>query len=311
MSANGLVSVIIPTYFRNEDLRSAIRSALDQTYDPVEVLVVDDSGERHAEDVVDDFPEVEYHSMGENGGAQRARIAGFEATTGEYVQFLDDDDTLAPEKIARQIPILEDDETGVVYCGLQWEHGPAVRPKSDVRGDVLRRALEFDTAPCMIGTMLIERRYLQQVSLEKHTHGADDIGLKIELARVTCFDYVDDVLVTRGDSVDSLGKSWAAVEGRFSILDTYTDLYASLSPDVRRRALAETYLVEGQRYLEDRRWSPSAIVSFARASYHIPGFDPVYVGAFVLSLFGRPGHTFSEALYSEHVRGERRRGKST
>lgn len=311
MSNNDLVSVIIPTHFRNGDLRTAIRSALQQTYDPAEVIVVDDSGERHAEPLVAEFPDVRYVPMEDNVGPQEARIEGLAVAEGGYVQFLDDDDSLFKDKLERQVPLLEDAGTGVVYSGLQWEDGPAVHPKTDVRGDVLEQALQFDTAPCMIGTMLIDRGVLEEVSMEKHVHGADDIGLKIELARVTEFEYVDDVLVTRGDSVDSLGTSWAAVEGRFTILETYADLYSTFPPEIRRRALAETYLVQGERYLDDRAWSPSAIVSFARASYHVPGIDAVYAGAFLLSLFGRVGYTITGSGYSRFVRGERRRGKST
>lgn len=312
MATNDLVSVVIPTYFRNRSLREAIESALGQTYDPVEVIVVDDSGEAHAEGVVRDFPSVRYRPLDENCGAQWARIEGLDAAEGRYVQFLDDDDRLVPEKFERQVPILaENPSVGVVYCGLKWEDGPAVHPKRGVRGDVLRDTLEFDTAPCMIGTMLIERELFDRVSMEDHTHGADDIGLKIDLARVTEFDYVDDVLVERGDNVGSLGKSWAAVDGRFEILDRYEHLYREFPPEVSRRALAETYLVKGERQLKDSVWSLGAILSFTKANYYIPGVDHVYVGALVLSVFGRLGYGISGSGYSRFVRGQRRRGKST
>lgn len=312
MTRSGLVSVVIPTYFRNDDLRRAIQSALKQTYEPVEVIVVDDSGERHAKEVVAEFPEVDYRSMEENRGPQRARIVGLEAADGEFIQFLDDDDSLAAEKLERQAPVLESNEdVGVVYCGIRWEDGPTVYPKADVRGDVLVDALRFDTSPCMMGTMLITRDVLDPASMAKHTHGADDIGLKIELARATRFEYVDEALVTRGNSVNSLGTSWDAVEGRFRVIEAYADLYDQFPASVRREALAETCLLKGERQLRDRLWSPSAIGSFAQAAVHAPGFDPVYVGSFLSSLFGRPGYGLVRSAYSWRILGPNRRGKTT
>lgn len=312
MSTNGLVSVLIPTHFRNGDLAVAVQSALDQTYDPVEVIVIDDSGEEHAKEVVAGYDTVEYLPMTESQGPQAARIAGFEASNGEYVQFLDDDDSLRPEKLERQVPLFDAKAgVGVVYCGIQWEGGPAVYPKPGVRGNVLAEALRFDTAPCMMGTMLLTRSVCEQIPLDKHTHGADDIGLKIELARATDFDYVDEILVTRGDSPDSVSTSWAAVDGRFEIIEMYEELYHEFPARVRREALAEAHLIKGERYLYDKRWSWDAIKSFWRAMAYAPGVDPVYLGALGLSLFGRPGHSFGRSLYSRTVLGANRRGKTT
>jgi len=50
-----LVSVIVPTYYRNDRLRDTIGSVEAQTYDPIETIVVDDSGEAHARPVADEF----------------------------------------------------------------------------------------------------------------------------------------------------------------------------------------------------------------------------------------------------------------
>lgn len=312
MDNRALVSIIIPTYRRNDDLIDAVRSAIEQTYTPVEVIVVDDSGEEYARPVMDQFEDVTYVPLENNRGPQNARKVGLELSSGSYVQFLDDDDSLFPEKLERQIPVLEQNaEVGVVYCGLEWEHGPEVLPKEEVRGDVVTNALRFDTSPCMMGTMLIERSILAEVSMDRHEHGADDIGLKIDLALATAFDYVDEVLVRRGNTTDSRGASWAAVDGRFEVLETYADVYRKYPARVRREALAETHLVKGQRHLQDRSWSPEAVRAFAKAAYYAPGFDSVYVSSFIFSLLGRKGYDLSRSLYSRHVLGPARRGKST
>jgi len=310
MASRSTVSVIIPTHYRNDRLRDAIRSVLGQTYDPIELIVIDDSGEAHARPVADEFETVTYIPLNESRGAQRARQAGLEHATGRYVQFLDDDDQLLASKLSRQVPLLAtNDDIGVVYCGLQWKDGPIVMPRPKVRGDVLGEALRFDTASCMMGTMLIERSVLETIDLLKHDHAADDIGFKIELARVTEFDYVNDVLFLRGDSVGSLGASWASVAGRFEIIDMYDDLYDQFPDEVRREAVAESHLVAGEFALQDTIWSASAIRSFLTAVLHSPGLPLPYAGSLISSLFGRRAYTFTRQFYSRFVLGPKRQGK--
>lgn len=310
MQSEHRVSVIIPTYYRNERLRGAVQSVLHQGYEPIEILVVDDSGENHARPVGEEFEAVTYIPMGENRGPMGARVAGVDRATGEYVQFLDDDDRLYPNKLQRQIPLLaNNDGVGVVYCGLQWAGGPAVRPRPTAKGDVLVDALRFDTSPCMMGTMLIERQVLANIDLMRHDHAADDIGLKIDLARATSFDYVDEVLVRRGNPEESVGTSLPAVEGRFEVIETFEDLYEEFPDTVRREALAETYLVQGQILLQKRPWSLAAIRSFALAAYRVPGAPPIYLVSLFSALLGRFAYDVSRSVYSRVVRGLDRRGK--
>jgi hypothetical protein len=224
---------------------------------------------------------------------------------------LDDDDRLVDAKLEKQLRVLRSNPAvGVVYCGLRWEDGPAVLPNPAVRGDVLEHALRFDTSPAAIGTMLIERAVLERLRPFQHGHGADDIGLKIELARRTEFDYVDEVLLRRGNSPDSVGKSRAAVEGRKEIIRAYEALYDRF-PRAKRRAVAETYLVSGEQYLTGRGWSIAAITEFVRACYHVPGLPLVYAGSLLASLLGKRGYWFFRSRYSSGILGEYRRGKST
>lgn len=303
------VSVIIPTYYRNERLAAALQSVSEQTYDPIETIVVDDSGESHAAELVEEYDWVQYIPLEENKGAQKAREVGFRKSSGEYIQFLDDDDELFPEKLTTQIPLFEDTEVGVVYSGLVLEDGPTVRPKVNVGGDVLEAALKFQTAPCMIGTMLIKREVVRELLPFRHTHGADDIGMKIELARITQFQYVDDILLHRGNTEGSLSTTQAAVDGRRQILETYSDLYDEYPPDVRRAAIAETHLMQGEYYINQYLWSTQSLIEFAKACYHIPGLPKPYIGSLAAAMLGRPGYRLSRRLYSRLILGSNRRGK--
>lgn len=304
------ISVIIPTHYRNDRLASALDSIENQRYDNVESIVVDDSGESHASSTVESYENVTYIPLDENRGAHRARQVGLEAATGDYIQFLDDDDRLYRDKLSKQVELLQaSEEVDVVYCGHKWEDGIKVLPSPQVKGDVLEHALMFRTSPCNIGTMLIETDTLEQILPLKNLHGADDIGMQIELAQVTQFDYADEVLYHRGDTVNSRGTSLDAVDGRKQILRTYDELYDEYPARVRQAALAEMYLVRGQYCISQKPWSAAAIRSFARALRLYPGMDLPYLGSFVASLFGRDAYAFARRLYSRHFLGPVRRGK--
>lgn len=310
--STALVSVIIPTYYRNDFLQRSIESVLAQTHEPVEILVVDDSGEAHAEPVVDDYPEVEYIPFDENRGAQAARTAGIERAHGKYVNLLDDDDRMKPRKFEKQLVITESNpDVGVVYCGKEWENGHKILPNPDIRGDILHHALRFRTTPSSPSAMLIERELLTDVLPLNDRPGGDDLGMKIELALRTEFDFVDESLLIQGAAGESRGGSMGAVIGRRQILDEYADLYADAPSSVYQHAVAHTYLLEANTLLDQSAWSLQAIKSSLAALYHIPGAPLSFVGYAVASLFGRPGRRFGWKLYDKFVLGDKHRGGLT
>lgn len=131
------VSVIIPTYNYARYLGEAIDSALGQTLAPLEVIVVDDGS-------TDDTPEL-LAAYGDrirvlrqkNAGVAVARNSGIAAARGEYVAFLDADDTWLPRKLELQMPLFTG-SVGLVHCGLEF--GTAIQlPRVD--GDVANALL--------------------------------------------------------------------------------------------------------------------------------------------------------------------------
>lgn len=305
-----LVSVVIPTLRRNDRLAAAIESALGQTHDSLEVIVVDGAAEEHARPVAEEYG-VRYLAQSEPGGAQAARSEGAEAAAGDYVDFLDDDDRMHPEKVRRQLAAFEGrDEVGVVYCAVRWEDGHVVRPDPAVRGDVLEYALRFQMTPASPSAMLVDAAVLSSILPLTNRHGADDMGMKIELAERTAFEFVDEPLVTKGASEDSLGSSWENVEGRFELLERYADRYEA-HPTARRIALAHTHLLAADIRLDERLWSPAAVLEAARAAYHVPGLPVPFVGYLAASLFGRPGRDVGRSVYDRVVLGAEHRGKVT
>jgi glycosyltransferase involved in cell wall biosynthesis len=98
-NANSAVAVIITTYNQEAFLAEAIESVLSQSHKAAEIIVVDDESTVPAEDIVTQFPGVEYLRK-PNGGASSARNAGLARTTSPFVLFLDADDRLLREALA-------------------------------------------------------------------------------------------------------------------------------------------------------------------------------------------------------------------
>jgi len=125
--ANPLVSIIIPAYKGGRLLCEAIQSVLDQTYRNLELIVVDDCCPDNTYELVRQFggdPRVRCIRHEQNRGAVAARKTGLEASSGEIVIFLDQDDLIHPEKVPAHVEFLENHpKIGVSYNGrLDVEH---------------------------------------------------------------------------------------------------------------------------------------------------------------------------------------------
>lgn len=124
-SSSPLVSVVIPSYGRPDLVEQAIKSVLNQTYENIELLVVDDHSPTpveeslHEKTLLDD--RITVIRLNENSGANVARNTGIRRSTGVYVAFLDDDDRWMTEKVQRQVNAFNEasSEVGVVFTGLE------------------------------------------------------------------------------------------------------------------------------------------------------------------------------------------------
>jgi len=124
---DGLVSTIIPVYNRARMLSEAVASALAQTYRPIEIIIVDDGSTDDTERASDELAQANPQEVSvihqSNTGPGLAREAGRRAARGEFIQYLDSDDLLLPEKFARQVAGLRGNpECGVSYGWTRYRH---------------------------------------------------------------------------------------------------------------------------------------------------------------------------------------------
>ena len=292
------ISVIIPTYYRNDLLPEAIESVVGQDYEPVELIVVDDSGEGHAKPVLSEYDDVVDKAIikDQNGGWQAAYTTGIEASTGDYIQFLDDDDYFLEGKLTKTAAVLrENPDVGVSYCGAIRGNDGKFYPKPEVSGDILERALRFQTFPLWTASMLMKREVLLDC-LPLAGMGEDDdldielgdTDLKIELAQRTKVNYVDECLVFYRQGENELWTGKRKFRKILQNIRHQEELYDRY-PEVREDLLAEWYERQGMNWLEDRPWSVRAIYCFMKATYHDRNSKIPKGLETMASLFGRPG----------------------
>jgi glycosyltransferase involved in cell wall biosynthesis len=244
------VSVVIPTFDRAEVLGRALRSALAQSFDDVEVIVVDDaSGDDTRQRVAElRAPGVRcvVHARRRGGGA--ARNTGIAEARGALVAFLDSDDEWRPHTLARQVECFEraEADVGVVYTGRTVVgDGTETVWLPRRRGWVLPALL----AGNFVGTtsaVMVRRTILQRVGgFDEGLASCQDWDLLIRLARVCRFDGVAEPLVRYHDDPDRgrISRDLAAVvAGRLGLLAKL-----AAEPGGGRKTRAIHYLQLGHR----------------------------------------------------------------
>jgi len=122
------VSIIIPTFNRPELLRRALLSCFAQSYAEIEIIVVDDaSSDRTARQIADlqqEHPVSLRYVPRPGEGAGAARNAGLDLAEGEFIQFLDDDDLLSPDKLDIQVRALRESPHPAAVSDVRVASGP-------------------------------------------------------------------------------------------------------------------------------------------------------------------------------------------
>lgn len=123
----GLVSVVITTYGRDMKLlMQAVNSVRSQTYNNIELIIVDDNGigtdiQKNNQATFLKEDDIKYIVNYKNSGAQYSRNHGILESDGEFIAFLDDDDIWMPTKIEKQVKLIIEKNAGMVFCnGLRF-----------------------------------------------------------------------------------------------------------------------------------------------------------------------------------------------
>ena len=126
-----LVSVIVPTYNRAVLLSEAVNSVLLQTYQNIEIIVIDDGSTDDTTEVMATFGDRVRYTRRPNAGVNAARNLGLKQARGEFIALLDSDDLWAPFKIELQVRLLRTfTDVGFTFSNFQIFHGRS--PETDL-----------------------------------------------------------------------------------------------------------------------------------------------------------------------------------
>jgi GT2 family glycosyltransferase len=257
-----LVSIVIPCYNCEKWVSKTIDSCLGQTYPNIEIIVVDDGSTDGSLNVLRRFlPRITLET-GPNRGGNPARNKGFALSKGEYIQYLDADDYLEPDKISGQVQCLEETKADVVYS--DWRHQIHISGgRSSYLGKIHVSGYQPDILATMLsdlwvngGAILYRRRVVEEVGgWDESLLAAQDrdfftstalAGADIRYQPGCTFIYRQHGAVTVSSSSRSrwienhsasLKKSEAALAGTGRLTEKYKDALAAGYFDLARAPL--------------------------------------------------------------------------
>ena len=263
------VSVVIPTYNRARVVGEAIESALAQTHENLEVIVVDDGSVDDTAKRVGRLRDPRLRYLGrEHAGVSSSRNAGIAAASGDLVSFLDSDDLWKPDKIEAEVAALAAHPTaGGVFSDLEKLEGATVVPSFMRRTRVFSRQLDgraypeglllssralylclLQEVPIKTPALTVRRRALERVGgFDERWTSSEDWEFLLRFARHESLLYLDRPLAVIRLSEDSL-RLGDQERGELTMLRLLVSERRRLSdPEARRAAAAG--IVERAKHL--------------------------------------------------------------
>lgn len=244
---NPLVSVIIPAYNSSRYICEAIDSVLSQTYDNLEVIVVNDGSTDTTLQVLEKYHKRIIVIDQLNQGAAHARNTGIKAAKGEFITFLDSDDYWFKQKVELQIQYLrQHPEMGAVYADWSRWHpvgnefpDPLTLAPQNVTLEIdpeqsgwLYEKLFSDFIITTI-TILIKKSVLDEIGyFDTSLKMGEDYDLWLRLSRVTRIDKLSTPLALYRANLDSITNNPPLdVNYAYIVLLRAIEKYGYLKPD--------------------------------------------------------------------------------
>jgi glycosyltransferase involved in cell wall biosynthesis len=233
-----LVSVIIPAYNAEIFIGLTLKSVLSQTYETIEVLVVDDGSLDRTAEIVENFAEKDSRVIllkQQNAGVAAARNLAIQKSRGEYIAPIDADDIWYPEKIEKQVQcMLQADQT----VGLVYAWSALIDEEDVIIGEYSSfyylniRSLEGYVYPAMIYTNLlgngsvplIRRSCFDKIGFyntnlkEQNAQGCEDWDIYLRLAEFYEFRVVREFLIGYRQVRGSMSKSYDSMARSYDLV---------------------------------------------------------------------------------------------
>jgi len=268
-----LVSVVIATYNRAHAVGRAIRSALAQTFDDFEIIVVDDGSADDTAEVVQriEDPRIRFLRHEGNLGPSAARNTGIRASRGTYVALLDSDDEWMPDKLRQQVRhmVHAAPRVGLVYTGYERVDDQGIRDRiiPEQRGDVYQALLLRNVLLGCASTALVRTSCLSEIGLfDERLFASEDYDLWLRIAKQYEIEYLPGVLARvylHGEG--RLSENLVAKEAAFDLLAAKHR--SELPRRINSRVQAHRYYFVGAAWLRrgERRRAGATLWKAVRA----------------------------------------------
>ena len=259
--SNPLVSVIIPAYNAEGQIASALETAFDQAYGPIEIIVIDDGSLDNTADIIKDYQTKRtnlIYMYQENSGPSKARNAGIKKATGEYIAFLDTDDLWTKDKIEKQIRLFKKDPTiDIIFSDVKITRlrkdkieESILFKDNDLDKDffgheyIVKNPFEkllkinFMLTPSVIGKKSCFRFGFY---FDENRKYVEDWQLWLKMSVSFCFGYITDVCVHVKDDGDGLSSnSDSMLLSRLEVMEeVLRDNTAYVSSQLIRKTMSE------------------------------------------------------------------------
>jgi glycosyltransferase involved in cell wall biosynthesis len=192
-----LVSVIIPVYNGERFIAESIESALEQSYSPIEIILVDDGSTDGSLQIARSYDNIQILKQAHQG-VSSARNAGIAAARGSFLAFLDSDDIWDREKISKQIHDLQrHTDIGCVFCRFENFFDPETSPPDWLnRSSFLDKRFKDMMSLC---TMLIRKEIFDRVgNFNTDLRSGEDLDWFVRAKEAGIVSkHMDEILVSR------------------------------------------------------------------------------------------------------------------
>ncbi len=181
------VSVVIPVYNLENYLAEALDSVLTQTWKNVEIIVVDDGSKDSSPQIIEEYARRFSKKIKTiwqpNRGAGAARNRGIEAAAGEWIAFLDGDDTWKPERLEKQMRLIEQDPVCNLVCSAAEILGEKTMLNETIpAGKDLKLDLLLHGCFIILSSVLMKKELFAIARFNEKLEGAQDLDLFLRLA---------------------------------------------------------------------------------------------------------------------------------
>lgn len=213
MVKKDLISVIIPTYNRDKLIKDSVNSVLNQTYDNIEVIIVDDGSTDKTEKVIKKIKDkrIKYIKLDKNYGSAYAKNVGIKTATGTYITFQDSDDYYHPRKIEEQYKNITKNKTDFDFCKIKLvDKEPVVVPskKQDIKIKQKKYLDELSNGN-YISTQAIfaKKEVFDKIQFDDKIPRLQDFDLVLRIIPNVKVSYTEKVLVDLYRQTDSISNS--------------------------------------------------------------------------------------------------------